>query len=251
MNVYHRPSLFVLGFVLALAGCGGSSSSSSTIPAQAATARVRFADGAPFLETLIDGVPEDIGAAYLQVDNATVASSFAYGTMTSFLTLTPGVHSLVARDTLGYAVGPLKTTALSAGKRYTLIVVGTYPAYSVLTFEEPASDGSAQLSFYEASPTVPQADFGSFRASSHSDFTQLGSAKLGSVATVTLGKSVSDIGGYAGQSSNPLGTVTPSQIDAFDRHNALPFHAISRLSVFLYDPKGGSSIGPVFGSLDQ
>ncbi len=245
----RRASILAL-FTCALAGCG-SSSSSSTMPAQAQPARVRFADGAPFLETLINGEPEDIGAAYLQLDSQTVVSTFAYGTVSPFMTVTAGTHSLTARDTLGYAVGPLKTTALSPGGRYTLIVVGTYPKYSVLAFEEPASSGNAQLSLYEASPTLPQAGFGSFRAATHSGFKQLGSARFGDVATISLGKSVSDFGGYAGAASKPLGAFTLEQIDSFDRKNVLPFHVAGRLSLFLYDPGPASNPGPVFGSLDK
>jgi hypothetical protein len=216
------------------------------MPSQAAPAMVRFAEGAPVLETLYGGVLQVLGTAYLQVDGKTVASSFEYGTFTPFLPITAGVHSLTARDTDGYAVGPLTTSALTAGGRYTLILVGTYPKYSVLTFAEPASSG-AQLSLYEASPTVPQATFGSFRASSHSDFKQLSSASLGSVVTVALGKRVSDFGGYAAAASGRIGTLTPKQLDAFDAHNVLPFHAAGRLSLFLFDRKSGT---PLFGSLD-
>jgi hypothetical protein len=221
------------------------------MPSQSGSARVRFADGAPSLETLINGYPQDIGAAYLQVNTKTVTSTFSYGAMTSFFNVTAGVLSLVARDTLGYSVGPLKTTNLTGGKTYTLVVVGSYPNYQVLTFEEPPSSGSAALSLYNAAPSTPQAGFGTFRASSHSDFRQHGSARFGEATTVSLGKSVSNIGGYAGNAGSPLGTVTPSQIDAFDRHNALPYHNIARLSLFLFDPKSGSTIGPVFGSLDR
>jgi hypothetical protein len=236
------------GLALALAACGGSSSSSNAMPAQAGTARVRYADGAPSLEALINGVPQDIGTAYLQVDSHTVVSIFAYGSITSFGNVTPGVHKLVARDTLGYAVGPLKTPSLSAGKLYSLIVVGSYPNYRVLAFEEPAVTGDAQLSLYEASPSSRHAEFGTFQASTGSNFKQLGSASFGSVATVTLGKSVSDIGGYVGP-PNPRATISPSQVDSFDSQNALPFQNASRLSLFLFDPKTGSS--RVFGSLDR
>lgn len=238
--------------MLALSGCGGSSTSSSTIPAPNGTARVRFVDGAPSLEALINGVPQDLGPyTYLQVDSKNVASAFTYGTMTSFLNVTAGALSLVARDTLGYAVGPLTSSALSPGKAYTLVVVGSYPKYQVLAFEEPASSGSAGLSLYNAAPSTPQIGFGTFRASTHSNFRQRGSADFGNVMTVSLGKTVTDIGGYAGKTGAPAGTVTPSQIDAFDRHNALPYHNIARLSLFLFDPKTGSGIGPVFGSLDR
>lgn len=250
MNVLLRCVRLTFGLTIGLAGCGGSGSSSSTPPAQAASVRVRYGEGAPSLEALINGVPQDIGNAYLQVDSQTVVSVFAYASITSFLTLTPGVHSLVARDTLGYAVGPLKTPSLSPGKRYTLVVVGSYPNYSVLAFEEPDSGDDAQLSLYEASPSSPRANFGTFAASSGSDFKQLGSASFGSVATVSLGKSVSDIGGYV-TPPDPHATVTPKQIDPFDTHDALPFHNAARLSLFLFDPKTGSSAGPVVGSLDQ
>lgn len=219
---------------------------------------MRFADGAPSLETLIGGVPQPLcpgpsTPCYLQVNKQTVTQAFYYGSLTSFLSVTAGTLSLVARVEAGYAVGPLTTTALSPGKNYTLVVVGTYPKYQVLTFEEPASSGSAAISLYNASPSRAQANFGTFRASTHSDFNQRGSARFGEVSTVSLGKSVSDVGGYAGNAGSPLGTVTPSQIDAFDGHNALPYHNIARLSLFLFDTKcpSGSCPGPVFGSLDR
>jgi len=256
MKFFRSLTHITLICAMALAGCGGSSSSSSTIPSQAAgSARVRFVDGAPFLETLIGGTPQPICASasapcYLQVNGETVSELFSYGSMTPFVSVTAGTLSLVARDEAGYAVGPLKTPTLTAGKRYTLVVVGTYPNYSVLIFEEPASSG-AQLSLYEASPTVPQASFGSFRASSRSDFKQRGSAKYGNIETVSLGKSVSNFGGYAGNASNPLGAFTIVQIDSFDSHNVLPFNAVNRFSLFLFDPKPGSSNGPVFASLDK
>jgi len=196
------------------------------MPRQAGSARARFVDGAPSLETIINGVPQDIGLAYLQLNGSTVASSFAYGTFT------------------------LKTSSLTGGNFYTLVVVGSFPNYRVLTFQEPKSSSGAQLSFYEASPAVPSADFGSFRASSFSNFKKLGSARLGNVATVSLGSSVSNIGGFAGPASAPIGTVKPVQINSFDSRNALPFHNIGRLSLFLFDMKAGS-IAPVFGSLDR
>lgn len=236
---------------VALSACGGSNAApAGALSAQQAGARVRFADGAPALETLINGVPQDIGTAYLQMDGATVASQFSYGTLTPFLGVGAGAHSLVARDQLGYAVGPLKTPSLTAGSRYTLIVVGAYPNYSVLAFEEPQSTSGAQLSLYEASPSVATADFGSFTPSSHSNFKKLGSAHLGNVVTVGVGAHVADFGGFAGPPSAPIGTLTPAQINPFDSHNALPFHRIGRLSLFLFDRKNGS-IAPVFGSLDR
>ncbi len=222
-------------------------------------ARVRFADGAPELETLIGGTPQTLclGAdapCYLRVNGQTVSQLFYYGTMTSFLSVTAGALSLVARDGAGYAVGPFKSPVLVAGKQYTLIVLGSYPKYSVLAFEEPpSSKGNAQLSLYEASPSVPSADFGSFRASSHSGFKALGSAKFGNLVTVPLGASVSNFGGYTGKGSKPFtgGDLTLAGVNAFDKHNELPFHTASRFSLFLFDTKSGSTSGPVFGSLDR
>jgi hypothetical protein len=241
----------ILLCVAAAAGCGGTSSSSSTMPSVSSNVLVRFADGAPSLKTLINGYPTDIGAAYLQANGRTVASSFAYGTLTTFVMQRAGVLSLKALDSTGYFVGPLKTPALTPGNRYTLVVVGAYPNYSVLAFAEPKASSGAQMSFYEASPTVPSTGFGSFSASTHSNFKKLGSAQLGSVATVSLGNTASNLGGYAGKASAPLGTLTLRQINPFDRRNALPYHRAARLSLFLFDPKSGSTIGPVFGSLDR
>lgn len=242
---------FGLVVVFAVTACSGSSSSSSTTPSTGGLARVRFVDGAPSLETLVDGTPQDIGNnAFLQVNGETVVTPFVYGTFTPFLNVASGVKTLFARSPIGYAVGPITSATLSPGKRYTLIVVGSYPNYKVLTFEEPVSTDKAQLSFYEASPTVPNAAFGRFTASTSSQFKQLGTASLGNVATVSLGSTVANVGGYVGTASTPIGTTTPSQINPFDNRNALPFHNSSRLSLFLFDPKSGSAFGPVFGSLD-
>lgn len=256
MNSYYRLSFISFAWMLWLVGCTGSGSSSNALPSRASSALVRFVDGAPYLETSIGGVPQPIcsGAAapcYLQVDGQSVSQSVYYGSATSFVGVAAGTRSLVARDEAGYAVGPLKTPSLSPNERYTLIVVGTYPNYSVLAFQEPASSGDARLSLYEASPAVPQSDFGVFRASQRSGFRRLGSASFGSVQTVTLGKSASNIGCYAGAASKPLGALTLAQINAFDARNELPFHNASRCSLFLFDPKGGSGAGPVFGSLDK
>lgn len=237
-----------------LAGCS-SSSSSSAVPSAPGIAHVRYVDGAPFLKALENGTPQNLGVAYLQVNNQTVVSMFDYGTFSSFLPLNAGVHSLVARNQLGYSVGPLKTPSLSAGKNYSLVVVGSYPKYSVLAFEEPASSNDAQLSLYEASPATRRAGFGRFQASTNSNYKELGSAAFGDVATANLGKSVSDFGGFAGTASKRLGEVTPAQVDSFDAQNALPFKNASRLSLFLFDKQcdsSGSNCGSaVFGSLDR
>jgi hypothetical protein len=221
------------------------------MPSVPANVTVRFADGVPLLQTLVGGVPTTLGSAYLQVNGKTVASSFNYGTVTPFASLPAGTLSLRALDELGYFVGPIKTPSLTAGNRYTLVVVGAYPNYSVLAFAEPKAANGAQISLYEASPTVPSAAFGRYRASGQPDFAKLGSAQFGSVATVSLGSAVSNLGGYVGNASAPLGKLTLHQIDPFDSHNALPFNRASRLSLFLFDPKSGSSIGPVLGSLDR
>jgi hypothetical protein len=253
-----RPRTFlIVWIVLALAACGGGSSSTSNgmPPASSSGVRVRFAEAAPSLETIINGVPQSIGNAYLRVNGQTVSSQFNYGSISSFLNMTPGTKSMSALNILGYRVGPFKSSPLTGGKDYTLVLVGSYPNYRVLTFEEPpGSKGGAQLSFYEASPAVPNADFGSFTASSRSNFKRLGSATLGNVATVSLGGNVTNIGGYAGRGTKafPGGAINPANIDSFDKHNALPFHNASRLSLFLFDANpNGSTTGPIFGSLDR
>jgi hypothetical protein len=218
-------------------------------------AQVRFVDGAPSLETLINGYPTQIcspsAPCYLQVGGSAVTYDFAYGSASAFVPEPAGVQSLVARDTLGYRVGPLKSASLSPGGRYTLVVVGTYPNYNVLTFAEPKNASGAQLSLYEASPAMPSADFGSFDATTGSGFKKLGSAQLGTVATVSLGGSVTNLGAYVGTGTTPIthGTLTPVQVNAFDTTNALPFNAATRFSLFFFDV--GQASGPVFGSLDK
>jgi hypothetical protein len=251
-----RLASVAVGILLVMTGCGGSGSNSTSMPpASNGMARVRLADGAPELDAVIAGTPQPIcgGASapcYLQVDGQTVTTQFYYGSMTQFLFVGPGTHSLTALDDLGYRVGPLKAAALTAGKEYTLILVGSYPKYRVLIFEEPASQKGAQLSVYEASPTTPKAGFGSFTASSHSNFKQLGSATLGNIATVSLGAHISNFGGYVAQGSTRYGAITLKQVDTFDTRDELPFHNASRFSLFFYD-QAGSSQGRVFGSLDR
>jgi hypothetical protein len=262
MTSYYRYALAWLVCALALAGCNGSSSSSA-IPSQTQLTKARYLDGAPELETLIGGLPQDLGVAYLQDDSQTVVSIFTYGSFSSFQPITPGVHTLYARNTEGYFVGPLKTPSLSAGKRYTLIVVGTYPKYQVLAFEEPPISDAAAISLYEASPSVPQAVFGRFDASSNGGYQQLGQGSFGTVTTVSLGAKATNVGGYVGPPSKLIGSCTPFQVNPADVNNVLPFQKASRLSLFLYDPIAGTSRfclpqntsgregGPVFGSLDQ
>ncbi len=238
-----------------MAGCGANSNNTSASSTTAAKAQVRFVEGAPSLEALVGGVPTDIGVtAYLTVNGMTVATSFLYGSRTPFVPVPAGTLSLVALDSSGYAVGPVKTSsALAAGKSYTVILLGAYPNYHALPFEEPASTGDAVVALYEASPSFPSADFGRFTASTGLNKKKLGHAQFGSVVTVSLGKSVSDFGGYVGTGTKPVsrGTVTPVSVNGFDLNNALPFNNAARLSLFVFDPKSGSSIGPVIGSLDQ
>ncbi len=259
---FRRFDLIALTFAVYCGGCGGSSySSSSSIPASGGNAQVRFVDGAPSLETIIGSTPQPIcpgfsAPCYLQVNGQTVTQLFYYGSITNFMPLSAGVHSMRALDTSGYSVGPLKTPSLVAGHTYTLVVVGSYPTYQVLTFEEPKSGGGAQLSLYEASPSLPDIDFGRFNASNGSGFEKLGSAHLGNVVTVSLGKQVTDLGGYAGHGKRPItcsgsrkcGTLTVAQINSFDTNSVLPFNKAERLSLFFFDVNGTK--GPVFGSLD-
>jgi len=250
MNLPRALGAIALLALSAAGGCGSSGSSSSTIPAQAAPTHVRLADGAPFLETLENGLPIDITPAYVQIGSNTISNDVSYGTITPFTTAASGVLSITARNSSGFVVGPLKTPSLTAGGHYTLVVVGTYPNYKVLAFQEPAPSTSAQLSLYEASPSVPKESFGTFKASTGSVFKQVGSAAFGSVTTVTLGKSVTDVGGYVGSASSPTGKYEPVQLDSFDTNNALPFNAAARLSLFLFDVKA-PSITPVYASLDR
>ena len=239
-------------FALALGGCGGGSN--NTTPSTAVTkAQARFVDGAPTLETLVNGIVETISSPYLTVNGATVASSFPYSTRTPFVPISAGALTLVARDSFGNAISPVKTSsALSPGKSYTVVLVGAYPKYSALTFEEPAPGANATLALYEASPSFPNADFGSFTASTSSNFKKLGTAHYGSLVTVSLGKSVSDFGGYVGTGTKPVmnGALALSSVDSTDTQNVLPFNDAGRLSLFVFDTGQGSVPGPVFGNLD-
>ncbi|MBV8373720.1 MAG: DUF4397 domain-containing protein [Candidatus Eremiobacteraeota bacterium] len=235
-----------------MAACGGSNGGSGSTSGTAAKVQARFVEGAPELETIINGAPQDIGSAFLTVNGQTVASAFPYGTRTPFVPVSAGTLSLTALNSQGYAVGPIKTTtALTAGKSYTVALVGAYPSYHALVFEEPPPSTDARLSLYEASPTLPNADFGRFAASTNSNFKKLGSAHYASVVTVSLGTSVTNFGGYAGKGTTPFanGALTTASVDPFDTTNSLPFNNSGRFSLFVLDPKNG--VGPVFATLDQ
>jgi len=111
---------------------------------------------------------------------------------------------------------------------------------------------NAILALYEASPSFPNADFGSFRVSTHSNFKKLGSAHYGSLVSVSLGTSVSDFGGYVGTGTTPIPNCALSlaSVASLDTKNVLPFNDGGRLSLFVFDPGQGSVGGPVFGNLD-
>jgi hypothetical protein len=240
---------------LLLSACNDSGSSPGFVP-NAAKVQVRFAEGAPSLEAIVNGAPTPVCGAivqscYFEVNGATVSNQWFYSYLTPYTSFRAGTLSLTAADSVGYTIGPIKTDSLAAGKSYTVILVGTYPHYRALAFEDPSSSSGAQLALYEASPATPQAAFGSFKVSTRSNFKQLGTTSLGHVAAVPVGNNVTDFGGYAGPISSRIGTVTPAQVDDSDTKNALPFHAANRLSLFLFDATGSGKVSQLFGSLDQ
>ncbi len=240
--------------IVLLAGCGGSNGSTPSIAAGSGTVQVRFIQGSPSLEAIIGGQPTDLGpSTYLSVNGTTVASSFLYAYLTPFSNYHAGSLSLEALDSSGYKVGPVKTTALTAGKSYTVALVGAYPNYKALTFEEPAPQSHVTVSAYGASPSVAGADFGSFMTSGKRQYRKLGSVALGEIATANVGTHVTNFGGYVGHGTTPVehGAITVQSVNSFDTAGALPFHNATRLSLFFLDPKGGQPLGPVLGSLDQ
>ncbi len=236
-----------------LTACGGSNGSTPPASSTSGTVQLRFLEGAPSLEALVGGQPTDIGPAYLSVGGTTVASSFPYAALTTFGSFPAGAQSIEALDSVGYKVGPLKTTALVAGKRYTIAVIGAYPHYKAIAFQEPDSKTDVSLTAYGASPGTPQIDFGSFHASGKPQYQPLGSVSLGNVVSVALGAHVTNFGGYIGHGAKPVtgGALTVHDVNSFDSSNVLPFHAANRFSLFFIDPKPGEQLGPVVGSLDQ
>ena len=119
-----------------------------------------------------------------------------------------------------------------------MVLVGTYPRYSLISFPDPKSGSGATLAVYEASPTAPRLDFGRFAASTKTSYRKLGSARLASVSDVSLGSHVGNFGAYVGRGTTPItgGSVTLRGVDSFDVANALPFHNASRISLFVLDP---------------
>ncbi|MBV8149189.1 MAG: DUF4397 domain-containing protein, partial [Candidatus Eremiobacteraeota bacterium] len=251
-----QPLVLVVLLLLGACSSGGAWSSSSTLPtatdSTSSLSAVRFVEGSPLLEADVSGTPIGLGASYLTVDGTTIASSFGYGTITQYIPYAPGAHSIEVFDSVGYFVGPFKTPALASGKSYSIALVGRFPKYSLLTFEESSGGNGAALRVYEASPKRPSVDFGSFKASTASNYRKLAGVPLGRLAEVSLGSKVSDFGAYVGRGTKPItgGSITLQSVDSFDARNTLPFHNATRLSLFVLDASPGAQIGPVFGILD-
>jgi hypothetical protein len=254
MNVTYFQQLALCAVAAAsLSACNGSNNSTPPVSSAPGTVRLRFLEAAPSLQALVNGQPTDLGAAYLSVNGATTSSEFPYSYLTAYSTFHAGTESIEALDSLGYKVGPIRTTSLAGGKQYTIAVAGAYPNYKAIALEDPAPITSAQLTIYEVSPSYANVDFGRFQASSHVNFQKLGSASYGSVVSVSPAKSVSNFGGYIGKSTKPFanGALTLAEVYSFDQRNVLPFNAAARLSLFLLDPQSPSDPPTVLGSLDQ
>jgi hypothetical protein len=249
-NFLVRAALFAT--LIASLGCS-SSNSTPAVSTVSDFAHVRFIEAAPILEALVNGVPTGLGnSEYLSVDGTTTSSQFPYGYLTAYAEFHAGTQSIEVLDELGYKVGPLKTDVLSAGKQYTIAIVGSYPNYKTIVFEDPAPSSSARLALYQAAPLTPSVDFGRFAASSQSNFVKLGSAAYASVVTVALGSKVTDFGGYAGRGNKPFahGALTLEDVNSFDVRNVLPFNAAGRLSLFVLDPPSSANVPTVIGNLD-
>jgi hypothetical protein len=249
---FTRHCAAIATAIACLSACGGSNNSTPPVSLAPGTVRLRFLEAAPSLQALVNGVPTDLGASYLSVNGATTSSEFPYSYLTTYSTFHAGAQSIEVLDSLGYKVGPIQTSALSAGKQYTIAVVGSYPHYKAIAFEDPAATTSAQVTVYEVSPSYANVDFGHFQASTHSNFQKLGSAAYGAVVSASLAKGVSNFGGYVGKNVRPFagGALTLAQVNSFDRRNVLPFNASGRLALFVFDPPSRSDPPTVVGSLD-
>jgi hypothetical protein len=252
-------SFFAAAAAVALcSACGGSNGSTPPASSTPGTVQLRFLEAAPTLEAIVNGQPTDIGPAYLSVGGTTIASSFPYAALTAFSNFPAGAQSIELLDSIGYKVGPLETSALAGGKRYTIAVIGTYPNYKAIALQEPDPQSNVSLTAYGAAPSTPRIDFGSFHASGKPQYKQLGSVSFGTVVRKALGAHVTDFGGYIGHGQTPIrcgtvacGALTVHDVNSFDSSNVLPFNAANRFSLFFIDPKPGQPLGPVVGSLDQ
>ena len=239
--------------VACLTACGGLNNSTPSVSSAPATVRLRFIEAAPLLEAPVNGVPTGLGLTqYLSVNGTTISSPFPYTYISSYSDFRAGSQSVEVLDELGYKVGPIKTDSLSSGKQYTIAIVGSYPNYTTIAFEDPSATTSAQLTLYEAAPSFANVDFGRFEASTHSNFQKLGSAAYRSVVSASLANSVSNFGGYAGRGAKPFrnGALTLAAVNSFDARNVLPFNAATRLSLFVMDPAAAGDPPTVLGSLD-
>ena len=236
-----------------LSACGGSNDSTPSVSSAPATVRLRFLEAARELEALVNGVPTGLGTSrYLSVNGMTTSSQFPYAYLTTYSSFHAGTQSIEVLDELGYKVGPIQTDGLTAGKQYTIAVVGSYPHYKAIAFEDPAATISAQVTVYEVSPSYANVDFGRFQASRHSNFQKVGRAAYGSVVSASLARSVSNLGGYVGKNVRPFasGALTLAQVNSFDQRNVLPFNASGRLALFVFHPESPSDPPAVLGSLD-
>lgn len=216
-------------------------------------AQVRYVEGSPLLETKVGGVAVPLGTSFLSVNGVTIASTFEYGYITQFVNAPAGKQSIRIIDSLGYSVGPFVTPAFAAGSTYSVVLAGSYPHYRLLAFTEPKPASGATLAVYGAAPSRPLTDYGRFTASSGTDLRKLGTVGFGKLAIAPLGSAVTNFGAYVGKGTKPIagGKITLRSVDSFDLHNALPFHNVRRISLFLLDPSGASILGPVFGIFDE
>ncbi|HTX60334.1 MAG TPA: hypothetical protein VMH02_11770 [Verrucomicrobiae bacterium] len=251
-----KPLFAVLALLLAFAsGCNASSNGLAPVQTGATTAQARFVNGAPVLETGSGGTVVSLGAAYLQFDAATIASQFPYGSVTQYVSVL-GTHpnSIELYDATGYSVGPIAVPPLSGGKSYSLVLVGSYPNYRILAFEDPLPTGGASIVVRNAASQYRDADFGTFDAASASGYVKRGSVAYGSEKSVSLGTSVTNLGAYAGTGTTPFpnqSSLTLASVDSFDGSSSLPFNASGRLSLFIIDQSSDGSAGPLLGVLDR
>ncbi len=251
-----RFRLLALFAVVAVAGCGGASAPTGSATG---TAYIRFLNGSPDQTGVDFDLPA--GTRYipdLQFKALTAYQTIAAGTYSVGATA-PGSTTALVNSTTGY---PASTNSfvVEANTRNTVVLGGSQynGDLQICTFDEPlfaTASTQAEVQFNNCAPTysgtIGTIAIGYYLTSNSTPVALLStglsdganSGKLALPATAANG-----VGFYA--SSPAIGSLLPSQLDANDTTNALPFVNDQNVSVFILDGPIGTSNLTLVGAID-
>lgn len=257
-----NKSLFALFACGALLASCGKSAAPATSAGGAALAYVRLVNGSPDIETINPALPPASAACNFgstiaglgtlisaQIDGAPAAQSFPFQAVSQYVGVPAGAANITIVYPGGQQTGcpPLTftTPALQAGTHLTVVVAGEYQNKNLqfAVFSDPAPSSSPGAQFENAAPLSGTVGIGTF-APGGSTYQSAGTLAFGKTASVRVANAAPGTAFFSGSASAPSSLLYPSQIDAFDTNDVLPFGSYNHLSVFIVDPPlGGTEPG--------